>query len=97
MVIVNVDSELKDILPGFIENRIKDIEALTKALAENDFSTIEKIGHRVSGSSGGYGFGELGKIAKEIESNCKEGKFEKIPNLVRDFKSFMDNVEIQYI
>lgn len=94
---IEVDEELKDILPGFIENRKKDIADLKSALSNKDFKTIEKIGHRVSGSSGGYGFGELGKIAKEMEMKCKEGKLNEIPTLIKSFEDFMSDITIEFV
>lgn len=97
MPIIEVDSELKDILPGFLENRKKDILDLKAALANGDFKTIEKIGHRVSGSSGGYGFDELGRIAKDIELDCKAGKSENIAKLIQDFEEHLINAQIKFV
>lgn len=97
MPVVEVDSELRDILPGFLENRKKDISDLKNALAKNDFKTIEKIGHRVAGSSGGYGFYELGKIAKEMELNCKAGKTNDIEKLLKDFEENIINAVIKFV
>ncbi|EQC43942.1 Hpt domain-containing protein [Bacteriovorax sp. Seq25_V] len=97
MPIIEVDEELKDILPSFLENRRKDIGLLNDAFAVKDYSTIEKIGHRVSGSSGGYGFDELGKIAKNIELECKNGNFEKVGDLIKNFEAFMQDIQVKFI
>lgn len=97
MAIIEVDSELKDILPGFLENRKKDIVDLKAALVKNDFKAIEKIGHRVSGSSGGYGFDELGKIAKSLELECKALKFDNIAKLINDFEENVVNAQIKFV
>lgn len=97
MPLIEVDSELKDILPGFLENRKKDIIDLKNALNAGDFSTIEKIGHKVSGSSGGYGFDELGKIAKKMELDCKAGQTKEIGKLITEFEEHLNSVEIKFI
>ena len=39
-IIVQVDSDLEDLIPGYLENRNKDIESITEALRQNDFETI---------------------------------------------------------
>ncbi len=97
MPIIEVDEELKDILPSFLENRKKDIILLNEAISIKDYSSIEKIGHRVAGSSGGYGFDELGKIAKQIELECKSGHFENVEPLIKSFELYMTDIEIKFV
>ena len=94
---IEVDEDLKEIIPGFMANRNKDILELERLLQEQDFHAIEKIGHRVAGSSGGYGFDELGNIAKEIELSIKGGDTSKIPELIENFKEYVNNVEIEFV
>lgn len=97
MAKVEVDEELKDILPGFMNNREKDLVLLREALANNDFETIGKIGHKVAGSSGGYGFDELGKMAKSLELKVKDGDTSNLKEIVDQFEEYIRNVEIVFV
>ncbi|EQC51543.1 Hpt domain-containing protein [Bacteriovorax sp. DB6_IX] len=97
MAKVEVDEELKDILPGFLNNREKDIETLKTAVAANDFATLQKVGHKVSGSSGGYGFDELGAIAKNIELAARESSLEKVQALVQEFENYVREIEVVFV
>lgn len=97
MAKVEVDEELKDILPGFMNNRQKDIQTLKDAVAANDLKTLEKVGHKVAGSSGGYGFDDLGHIAKSIEVAAKENDLEKANGLVQEFEKYVNEIEVVYV
>jgi len=94
---VEIDEDLKDIVPGFLTNRQKDIISLTDFFNEKNVSEIEKIGHKVSGSSGGYGFEELGRIAKKIEELAMNKNLTEIEPLIEKFKNYVNNVNIEYI
>ncbi len=95
--IVEIDDDLEDIVPGFLENRKNDVLELQNFYEKREFKEIERIGHKVSGSSGGYGFHQLGKIAKEIELSAGEENEEKVRKLITDFIDYVDNVEVKFI
>ncbi len=94
---VQVDSELKEILPTFLKNRNTDCVKLSELLANKDFESLKKLGHKVSGSSGGYGFSELGDIAKKIEISASSQNEEEIKNLVDQFINYVQSVEVEYV
>ena len=95
--IVEIDDDLEDIVPGFLENRKNDVVELQAFYEKKDYKEIERIGHKVSGSSGGYGFHLLGKIAKDIELNAAEENEEKVSTLISDFIDYIDKVEVKFI
>jgi HPt (histidine-containing phosphotransfer) domain-containing protein len=97
MAKVEVDEELKDILPGFMTNRQKDIETLKEAVASSDLKTLEKVGHKVAGSSGGYGFDELGTLAKNIELAAKDNDLAKASTLVEEFEKYVNEIEVVFV
>ncbi|HLZ33029.1 MAG TPA: Hpt domain-containing protein [Nitrospira sp.] len=66
-VIVYVDPDLEDIVPGFLENRRKDADTLEAALQRNDLKTIRLLGHRMKGDGGGFGFEEISTIGDALE------------------------------
>lgn len=97
LIYVEIDEELEDIVPGFLENRRNDIVKLLSFYEERNYEELERIGHKVSGSAGGYGFHELGKIAKSIEVNAPKSNDDTLGQLISEFKSYVENLEIKYI
>ncbi len=94
---VQVEKELEEIMPTFLKNRVNDISTLKAMLTNHDLAGIKKLGHKVSGSSGGYGFNELGRIAKDLELSAENGNLEKVTTLVEDFINYVESIEVEYI
>ena len=94
---IQVDKDLADIMPTFLNNRTKDIEIITQALGRGDMKSIEVVAHKLAGNAGGYGLAELGIIGKEMESACKQQKAEDVKILFQKMKDYLSNVEIKFV
>lgn len=44
-----IDQGLEEIVPGFLENRRRDVQILETALQESNLAQIQLIGHRMRG------------------------------------------------
>lgn len=95
-IIIRIDPELADLIPGYLNNRRNDINMIQSSLENNDFPTIERLGHSMKGSGGGYGFDGISDIGGAIEMAAKDGNSEVIKNELVKLFSYLDNVEISY-
>lgn len=93
---VVIDSDLEDLIPGFLENRTTDIDKLSAALSENDFQTIQSIGHNLKGLGGGYGFELMSDIGASIESSAKEESVEAISELINQLSDYLKQIDIVF-
>ena len=91
---VHIDGDLRPLIPGYLENRRKDIKAFNEALASGDFDKIASIGHSMKGSGGGYGFVDLTRIGRGIEKAGRERDLDAIRRSVDTLKEYLDRVEI---
>lgn len=91
---IYIDAELKDLINGYLERKVKDIEILTDALSAKDFKTLQIKGHSIKGSGGGYGCDQLTTIGAEIEKAAKIQDSDTISIQIKEIKSFLDNVNI---
>ena len=66
-IIAHVDPDLRDLIPGYLKNRQKDITTIKKALKAADFAKIQVLDHSMKGSGGGYGFMPISKIGAAVE------------------------------
>ncbi len=80
------DSDLDELVPGYLKNRSREIPKLETALAQSDFDTIATIGHKLKGHGGSYGFPELSKIGKELEKQAKAKSAEDIKILIHTYR-----------
>jgi len=93
-IIVKVDPEIADLVPGFLKNREKDIEQMESYLAAKNFEEIERLGHSMKGSGAGYGFDGISEIGKSIEIAGKEQSIENIKKGIENLKDYLRRVEI---
>lgn len=93
-ILVTVDEDLRELVPGYLENRRKDIAEIIAALNRNDFETIRSLGHKMKGSGGGYGFDEISEIGRIFEEAAKKADVGQIRDQANRLQNYIDNVEI---
>lgn len=95
-MIVTIDSELEDLIPGFMERRRDDVSAMRNSLTAGDLEKIRICGHSMKGTGGGYGFDEISAIGGEIEDAAASGDHSKISGLIDRLEDYLDKVVIEY-
>ncbi len=95
-IIVHIDAEIKELVPGFLQNRHEDIEAILNALEKGDYETIRIAGHSMKGSGGGYGFDAITDMGHCLEDAAKGRNSEEIKKWVNELSSYLDRVEVVY-
>lgn len=95
-LIITIDKDLEDLIPGYIENRRRDIASIEAALRKNDFETIRVLGHSMKGSGGGYGFDKITEIGKRIEESAKVMETGEINRQVAALSEYLSNINIVY-
>lgn len=93
-IIVRIDKDLEDLIPGYIENRKKDVSAIFNALKNSDFEAIRIIGHSMKGSGGGYGFDRITEIGKMIEDAAKAMDAEGIAAQNNELSLYLSRLKI---
>lgn len=96
-IIIEVDEDLEDLIPGFLENRNTDLEKLKQAQQENDFETIRSIAHSLKGVGGGYGFVRMSELGAEIETAAKNQQIDIIKSGVDELASYLSKVDITFV
>jgi len=95
-IIVHIDIDLEDLVPGFLENRQKDLEMLEKVIQENDFESLRSIGHNLKGVGGGYGFLEITEIGAAIEESAKAANLEVASENIKKLSYYLSHLEVIY-
>jgi len=93
-IIVSIDPDFKDIVPGYLDHRHEDIKKILDALERNDFESIRIIGHTMKG--GGYGFDAINGIGRSIEEAAIDSNPDEIRQSANKLSSYLDNLEIVY-
>src|ERR1700733_1830871 len=91
---VKVPAVLMDLIPDYLANRRKEIEALDLAIKSKDFDTIQTVGHKLKGNAGSYGFDELTRLGKILEEAGKQRDLPSAQRSLSEYADYLDNVYV---
>jgi HPt (histidine-containing phosphotransfer) domain-containing protein len=94
-VVVKVDPDLADMIPGFLANRKRDAQAVRDAVASGDLATVRRLGHTLKGVGGGYGFPVVSEIGGEIEAAGLAGDPEAADAAARRLADYLAKVRFE--
>jgi len=94
--IIYPDPEISDLIPGFLENRQKDINTISDALAEKEYDTIRLIGHGMKGYGAGYGFDDLSEMGNTLEKAAEKEDTLSIQKELVKLETYLKNVQVVY-
>lgn len=95
-LIVYLDPDLEDIVPGFLDNRRNDVRILTTCLENGQLDTIRLLGHRMKGDGGGYGFHAVSTIGHDLEQAALRRDLATIRERTTDLAQFLTRVRVVY-
>jgi len=96
-IVVQVDVDLEDLVPMFLNNRKREIPELQEALSRGDFEAIRVLGHSLKGVGGGYGFDAITDMGAVLETAAKSQDSPEIEQTLSQLATFLDCVEVEYI
>ena len=96
VITVFIDPGLKEIVPGFLENRQRDMQALETALQQNNLAQIRMIGHRMKGDGGGYGFDAISMMGDALEQAAAREDRDAIRRHTAELIEFLARVTVVY-
>jgi HPt (histidine-containing phosphotransfer) domain-containing protein len=95
-IVVKIDAELEDLIPGFFENRRKDIRVIREALEAGDLEPARSLGHSMKGAGGGYGFQAISEMGAALETAAKSGDGPAIRQQTDALSSYLDRVKVVF-
>lgn len=95
-IVVQVDADLEDLIPGYLQNRRQDVDSILQALENQDFETIRVLGHTMKGTGGGYGFDAITDIGRALEEAAKNKNVQAISREVVALRDYLQAVEVVF-
>jgi HPt (histidine-containing phosphotransfer) domain-containing protein len=93
---VRVDSSLAGLVPGYLENRRNDIDAIGAALDQADYDNVRILGHNMKGSGAGYGFNRITEIGASLEQAAGRRAPEEIRARTSELGRYLDGLHVEY-
>ena len=91
-----VEREILDLIPTFLNNRKREVDSLRRALVLGDFEVVRRLGHRMRGVGGSYGFEYVTLLGRRIEQCGRERDADLLGELVSEYADYLSNVRIEY-
>jgi len=66
------DAEMRELIEFYLDELSRKVSAIEACLACDDSKGIERMAHRLKGSSAGYGFSPIGEAAGELEAAIRQ-------------------------
>lgn len=95
-ILVQVDPELEPLIPGFLNNRNRDVQSLREALSSGAVDEVKSIGHNLKGVGGGYGFDRITELGAELEEAALRNDNTVIEGLIADLEDYLRRVDVIY-
>jgi hypothetical protein len=90
---LSVEPALRELVPGFLANRRKDVEVIGRALGSGNLEAIKVVGHNIRCFSRVYGFDELTAIGEEIHRAAAEASTLRIAHARAHLAAYLARVE----
>jgi HPt (histidine-containing phosphotransfer) domain-containing protein len=93
---VKVAKDIEDLIPVFMKNRHKELDALRVALAAADFEQLRQLGHRMKGVGNSYGFDRVSTLGKHIEEGARSGDRAALQASISEYGDYLSKVQIAF-
>ena len=97
MELIEIDSDLQDLIPQFLTNRKNDMNQLLQFVETNDLAAIAALAHKIKGTAAGYGFSQLSEYASQLEQIAKGTSTGDLKTVATNMKNHFDRIEVRFI
>ena len=89
---LDVEPGLRELVPGFLANRRKDLEAIARALHSGNMEAIRVVGHNIRCFSRVYGFEQLTTLGEELQQAAEAQSTLRIVHLQGQLAEYLSRV-----
>src|SRR4051812_7275667 len=90
---LHVEPALRELVPGFLANRRKDLEVIGRALSSGNLEAIRVVGHNIRCFSRVYGFEDLTALGEEIQQAAAEASTLRIAHARARLAEYLARVD----
>jgi len=95
-VIVEVDQDLSDLIPGFLARKRADVASIFEAVGRRDYEEISRVAHRIKGEGGSYGFDAMTEMGRSMQHAAAIRDDGAVTTLARQLLNYLDHLEIVF-
>jgi histidine phosphotransfer protein HptB len=96
-ILVQVDEDFADLIPDYLKKIKKEVMEKQQVLLQKGFNAILSWSHMIKSSGSGYGFDEIGKAGKIMETAAINQDESTIQTQLNNLAYFLEQVEPVYV
>lgn len=93
---VTLARDFQDLIPEFIENRRRELQALRAALAAGRYDQLSELGHRMRGIGTSYGFDRVSMLGGQIEDQARIADRDGLAARIAEYAEYLERVKVVY-
>ena len=90
---VEVDPDIVDLVPRFLENLRRNLLSLNDLLGRKEFEQIQVLSHNMKGNGLGYGFHKISVIGEKMESEARRKDERALRHSVDQLEQYLSKVQ----
>ena len=90
--LAGVEPDLMDLLPGYVQNRLRDLTLCRDHLAKGRFEELRVIAHGMAGSGGAYGLEDITSIGRSLQLAARQLAGEKCLRALDELDMYLRRV-----
>lgn len=80
---------LDALVPAFLEDRRKELDALLAAVGDNDLAAMRRVAKRMRQAGNPYGFAAISLISEDIDRAVEQPDRRKLLELVGEYARYL--------
>ena len=93
---VTLARDFQELIPEFIENRRRELEALRGALAAGRYDQLGELGHCMRGIGTSYGFDRVSILGGQIEDQARVADRDGLAARIAEYAEYLARVKVVY-
>jgi len=94
--VVRADPFMAQHIPGFLENRRRDLDRVRLAVTAGDRPTVSTFAHKLKGSGGTFGFDALSAFGVRLEHAATRDESTAVLTIIDEIAWYLDHVHVVY-
>ena len=90
------DPEFQELVREYIQYLSDNLVEIKEDLNNSDYLKVQKFGHNLKGSGGGYGLMEMSKIGQKIEEAAISHELNLLNELITQFEVELKSAKKKY-
>jgi len=94
---ITVAGDLRHLVPIFLGNRAKELEALRAALTLANFELLRQLGSRMKGVGIPYGFPRISDLGEHLVTGAEAQDRAALESTITQYAGYLAGLQISYV